>query len=144
VNRLLGRELQRTAEVRASDSRGRHTTTHRELVRLPSGALLLDTPGLREVGLIGGAGETPAGFEDVEGLARDCAFRDCSHGAEPRCAVRLAVEEGRLPVERLRSWEQLRREQRYAERRHDHRLQLEEQRRWRVIHRRARRHPRRE
>jgi ribosome biogenesis GTPase len=140
VNRLLGEELLKTAAVRESDSRGRHTTTQREIVPLPGGALLIDTPGLREVGLSGSSDRAPAGFEDVETLARECGFRDCSHEAEPRCAVRGAVAAGRLPEARLASWQQLLRERRYAERRRDQRLHLEEQRRWKIIHKAARRH----
>jgi ribosome biogenesis GTPase len=140
VNRLLGRAQQKTRAVREDDSRGRHTTTHRELVPLPGGALLIDTPGLREVGLAAGSGAEVAGFEDVLRLAAGCAFRDCRHEAEPRCAVREAVEAGRLPAERLASWQQLGREQRYADRRGDQRLRLEEQRRWKIIHKAARRH----
>lgn len=140
ANRLLGRERQRTRGVREGDSRGRHTTSHREILALPGGALLIDTPGLREVGLAAGASDGPRGFEDVEELAAGCAFRDCSHEAEPRCAVLRAVDEGRLPEERLLSWRQLRRELHYADRRRDQRLRLEEQRKWKIIHKAARRH----
>ena len=96
INRLLGVERLRTAEVRASDSRGRHTTTWRELILLPNGALVIDTPGLRELQLWDGGASARSVFPDIEALAADCHFRDCRHEQEPRCAVRLAVQEGRL------------------------------------------------
>ena len=96
VNRLLGREKQKTREVREADQRGRHTTTHRELILLPGGALLLDTPGLRELQLWSDGGGLEAAFEDVRGRAPACRFRDCGHVHEPGCAVRAAVEAGEL------------------------------------------------
>jgi ribosome biogenesis GTPase len=99
VNTLLGEERQATAPVREKDGLGRHTTVTRELIALPGGALLLDTPGLREVGLWAGAG---AAFDDVERLAASCRFNDCSHRDEPGCAVR----EGIAP-ERLEAWQRL-------------------------------------
>jgi ribosome biogenesis GTPase len=120
VNRLAGREILRTAPVRPGDDRGRHTTTHRELFRLPGGALVIDGPGLREVQLWGGAEEAlPAAFADIEELARGCRFRDCRHRDEPGCAVRRAVEEGRLDGGRLESQRALERELAYLERRRD-------------------------
>jgi ribosome biogenesis GTPase len=110
INRLLGRERQRTSEVRASDQRGRHTTTYRELVPLPGGALLIDTPGMRELQLWDpeGLDET---FEDISRLAADCHFTDCRHAAEPRCAVKAAVAAGRLAADRLASYHKLQAEQ---------------------------------
>ena len=120
VNRLAGREILRTAPVRRGDDRGRHTTTHRELFRLPGGALVIDGPGLREVQLWGEAGEAlSAAFADLEELARACRFRDCRHRDEPGCAVRRAVEEGRLDGGRLESQRALERELAYLERRRD-------------------------
>jgi ribosome biogenesis GTPase len=120
VNRLAGREILRTAPVRPGDDRGRHTTTRRELFRLPGGALVIDGPGLREVQLWGEAGDAlPAAFADLEELARGCRFRDCRHGDEPGCAVRRAVEEGRLDGGRLESQRALERELAYLERRRD-------------------------
>jgi ribosome biogenesis GTPase len=112
LNTLLGSERQRTAPVRPDDSRGRHATTRRELVALPGGALLLDTPGLRELGLwITGEGLDGA-FPDVATLAAGCRFRDCGHADEPGCAVRAAAEAGRLDPQRLESWRRLQREDR--------------------------------
>jgi len=108
INTLLGEERQATGAVRAGDGRGRHTTVTRELIALPSGALLIDTPGVREVGLWdGGAEET---YADVEELAAGCRFADCAHETEPGCAVRAAVE-----PERLDAWRKLAREQAWVE-----------------------------
>lgn len=124
LNRLAGGELLQTAPVRARDDRGRHTTTHRELVRLPGGALLVDGPGLREVQLwlseVGEEGDDAAltgAFRDVEEVARDCRFRDCTHRHEPGCAVLRAVEEGELDPGRLESLRKLEREAAALERR---------------------------
>jgi ribosome biogenesis GTPase len=108
LNRLLGQDLQRTGAVRAGDGRGKHTTTGAQLFRLPGGALIIDTPGMRELQLWdAGSGVTDA-FDDVEGLAAACRFRDCSHGGEPGCAVRAALATGELPAERWASFSKLR------------------------------------
>ena len=144
VNRLLGEERQRTREVREADQRGRHTTTHRELVALPGGALLLDTPGLREIQLWAGDESLAAAFEDVQTLAAGCRFRDCAHLAEPGCAVRGAVESRELPEERLASYHKLGAELRSLEIRADPALQREQRARWRVIHRAQKTHRPRE
>lgn len=111
VNRWLGSLVQSVGGL-ASDGRGRHTTTQRSLLRLPSGALVLDTPGMRELALWGVEESLDDAFADVEALAVDCRFRDCAHDAEPGCAVRRAVEEGRLAPTRIESWLKLRREAR--------------------------------
>jgi ribosome biogenesis GTPase / thiamine phosphate phosphatase len=126
INRLVGSDVQRTREVRARDSRGRHTTTHRELVVLPSGALLIDTPGMRELQLWDTAGSLTETFDDIEALASGCFFRNCRHGNEPRCAVRDAVERGELSAERLDSYHRLQREHDVLEARQDERAQAEE------------------
>jgi ribosome biogenesis GTPase len=144
LNRLLGRDRQRTAELRPSDQRGRHTTTHRELVPLPGGALLLDTPGLREIQLWSDGGGLGATFEDVATLAAGCRFRDCGHDREPGCAVRAAAESGRLPPERLESYLKLRKELRSLEVRDDPVLRREERSRWRAIHKSLRKDAKRE
>lgn len=110
INRLLGDERFKTQETRGSDARGRHTTTHRQLVLLPGGGVLLDTPGMREMSpweAEKGLGET---FDEIERLAPSCRFRDCGHGAEPGCAVKKAVEEGALEPARLESWRKLKKE----------------------------------
>jgi ribosome biogenesis GTPase len=118
VNRLLGREQQRTAEVSES-GKGRHTTTHRELIRLENGALLIDTPGMRELQLWNADEGLESAFADVEAVAEGCRFRDCAHMSEPGCAVREAVECGALPAERLDHWHRLKRELAYLDRKQD-------------------------
>jgi ribosome biogenesis GTPase len=138
VNRLLGEERQAVAEVRA-DGRGRHTTTHRELLPVPGGGLLLDTPGMRELGLWAEEESLETAFDDVAELAARCRFADCTHEHEPGCAVVAAVEDGRLDAARLESFHKLGRELAYLERRTDARLQAEEKRKWRAIHREHRR-----
>jgi ribosome biogenesis GTPase len=132
VNRLLGEERQAVADVRA-DGRGRHTTTHRELLPVPGGGLLLDTPGMRELGLWADEESLESAFDDVAELASECRFSDCTHVHEPGCAVRAAVEEGRLDAARLASFHKLARELAYLERRTDARLQADEKRRWRAL-----------
>lgn len=120
VNSLLGEARLATGEVRAADLRGRHTTVRRELVSLPHGALLVDGPGTRELGLWVDEGDAlGATFEDVETLAAGCRYRDCSHAHEPGCAVRGAVEAGALEPGRLHSWHKLQRERAYAARQAD-------------------------
>ena len=109
VNALAGRELLATAEVR-SDERGRHTTSHRELVVLPDGGLLLDTPGMRELQLWSADEGLSGTFEDVEAFAAQCRFADCSHDSEPGCAVRAALESGALAADRFESYRKLERE----------------------------------
>ncbi|HWO89734.1 MAG TPA: GTPase RsgA, partial [Gemmatimonadales bacterium] len=115
-----------------ADARGRHTTTRRELVLLPGGGLLIDTPGMRELQLTDADEGLLAAFADVEALAGSCAFRDCSHGPEPGCAVVAAVADGRLDAGRLEGYRKLKRELELLERRYDKRAQAEERRRTRV------------
>lgn len=140
ANRLLGSERQATGAVRADDSRGRHTTTRRELVALPGGGVLVDTPGLRELQLWGSAAAADEAFVDVEELARRCRFADCGHRREPGCAVLQAASEGTLDAERLASYHKLQAELRHVERQHDAQARSLEERRWRSIHKAARRH----
>jgi ribosome biogenesis GTPase len=104
INRLAGDEARKTREVRSADSKGRHTTTHRELVVLPSGALIIDTPGMRELQLWDVGDAVQETFEDVEALASSCHFTDCRHREEPRCAVKAAAEQGVLRPDRLASY----------------------------------------
>lgn len=134
VNLLAGEELLATREVREQDGRGRHATTARRLVPLPWGALLLDTPGLREVGVWE---EGDGGFDDVDLLAAGCRFADCRHEEEPGCAVRAGVEEGRLDAARLEAWRKLRREERWLTRRLETSPARVERERWKSIHKMA-------
>ena len=124
VNSLAGRELLATAETRG-DGRGRHTTTHRELVPLAGGALLVDTPGLRELQLWSDEAALDAAFTDVADLTTQCRFSDCAHATEPGCAVRAALADGSLPRERWDSYRKLQRELRALEIRKDARLRAE-------------------
>ncbi len=130
VNALAGEELMAVAAIRDVDGKGRHTTTHRELVPLPSGGLLLDTPGLRGLALWADPDGIDAAFADIEELAASCRFADCAHAGEPGCAVAEAVATGRLPAERLASWHKLQRELLFLESRRDQRLAAERKRRW--------------
>lgn len=107
VNRWLGEERQAVAEVRETDQKGRHTTTHRELFRLPGGALVIDTPGVRELALWEGEQGIAAAFPEVLEMASGCRFGDCRHHAEPDCAVRLAVETGEFDPERFEAYKKL-------------------------------------
>lgn len=133
LNALAGQDLRRTQEVRASDGRGRHTTTLRELFPLPWGACLVDTPGIRAVGLGSEGADVDTTFADVSALAERCRFRDCAHGAEPGCAVRAALEEGSLPRDRYDHFLRLRREVAYAEARSDAQAWREREEKWHRI-----------
>jgi ribosome biogenesis GTPase len=138
LNRLLGAEVQATAAVRASDSRGRHTTSHREIFRLPGGALVVDTPGLREIQLWARDEDLNQTFEDVTALAADCRFGDCRHESEPGCRVLSALQSGDLPEARLASYRKLQAELAHLERRQDQRKALEQKAQWKALHRAAR------
>lgn len=129
VNALAGRDVMSTGARRA-DGRGRHTTTHRELVPLAGGAVLVDTPGIRGVGLVADEESLDATFADVAAIAARCRFRDCAHGAEPGCAVREALETGELSARRHDSWRRLAKEAAWQARRADARLAAEEKARW--------------
>jgi ribosome biogenesis GTPase / thiamine phosphate phosphatase len=130
VNTLVGEELLAVNAIRESDGEGRHTTTARQLIVLPEGGLVIDTPGMRELQLwesSDGLGET---FGDVEELAAQCRFSDCAHRTEPGCAVQAALEAGTLDYGRWASYKKLQRELAHLERRLDKRLQSEERKRW--------------
>jgi ribosome biogenesis GTPase len=133
LNALLGQQRARTAAVRQADARGRHTTTHRELHRLPGGALLIDTPGIRSLG-VGGADEglSPA-FADVADIASGCRFTDCRHEAEPGCAVREALADGRLSRDRFAAHRKLEREAAHAARQGNRLLAEADRRKWKAI-----------
>ena len=133
VNRWLGQETMATKETREDDDEGRHTTSHRQLLVLPGGGVVIDTPGLRELQLWdAGSAALDATFADVEELAADCRFADCTHVHEPDCAVLAAVETGELPGERLHSWRKLQRELRAIAMRQDILLRKEEARKWKL------------
>ncbi|TDC67286.1 ribosome small subunit-dependent GTPase A, partial [Streptomyces hainanensis] len=124
-NTLLGEELLATGHVREQDGRGRHTTVHRELVPLPAGGVLIDTPGLRAVGLQDTGDGIEQVFAEITRLAPHCRFADCAHQTEPGCAVLAAVEDGTLPERRLVSYRKLLRESAWAASRDDARLRAQ-------------------
>ncbi len=151
LNRLLGDERQATTAVRASDSRGRHTTTTRQLFRMPGGWLLMDLPGLREVQLwanldqastntsVGGS-NLEASFDDIQALAQNCRFRDCTHTAEPGCAVTSAA----LDPARLANYQKMQKELAHLERKTNPRLAKETRAKWNAIEKSVRNHPKRD
>ncbi len=138
VNALMGHEVQTVRAIRADDAKGRHTTTSRHLFRLPSGALLIDTPGLREVGLWRSESGLTQTFPDIDELARKCRFHDCAHGTEPGCAVQAAIGAGTLSRGRFDSYEQLSKELEHLERRMDPEQDSNQKKRWKAIHRNVR------
>lgn len=115
VNALAGSEVMDTSEIREDDSRGRHTTTHRQLIMLPSGVMIIDTPGMRELGMWDVSEGIGQSFADVESYFGSCKFRDCTHNGEPGCAVQAAIDRGELSAERLESYRRLRREARFSD-----------------------------
>jgi len=139
VNWLLGTETQATAAVRQSDSRGRHTTTARELFVARCGALVMDTPGLRELQLWDAREGVAEAFADIAELAAECHFRDCTHASEPGCAVRQALEKGTLDAERLENQRKLAREEEFLSRKVDPEKQQEYKKRIKLLFRAIRR-----
>jgi ribosome biogenesis GTPase len=135
LNHFLQRDAQVVQPVRISDSRGRHTTTSRELFALPGGALLIDTPGLRELQLWGATEGVEQTFSDIEELAAQCKYGDCGHTSEPGCAVQAAIAEGRLEADRLESQRKLQREQEFLRRKVDPEARQNEKDRVKVLHR---------
>lgn len=133
INALAGSQVRVTGDIREGDARGRHTTTSRDLVLLPAGGLILDSPGLREAGLAGALSED-AGFDDITKLGESCRFRDCRHEGEPGCSVQLAVAAGELGLRRLESFRKLRKEAEYFEMREATSASFVEKSRWKAIH----------
>jgi ribosome biogenesis GTPase len=133
VNALLGEARQRTSAVREDDAKGRHTTRHRELLVLPGGALLVDTPGIRALEVTGADEGIDEAFADVAGLAGGCRFRDCRHEREPGCAVLTALGDGRLDGARFASYRKLEREAAHVARQSDPLARAEERRKWKAI-----------
>jgi ribosome biogenesis GTPase len=132
INHLLGDERLATRDIR-SDGRGRHTTTHRELVVLPEGGCIIDTPGMRELQLWDAAEGLERAFEDVEELAAECRFNDCQHETEPGCAVRAAIAAGTLERGRLDSYHKLQRELAFIQAKDDKRARSEARKRWAAL-----------
>jgi ribosome biogenesis GTPase len=140
VNQLLGEDRQRVRDVRESDSRGRHTTTHRELLPLPKGGALIDSPGMREIQLWASGDSLDAAFAEIAALAARCRFRDCSHTVEEGCAVRAAIETGELEAARWESYAKLRAEVAWHARQTDVQAALAQKKKWKAIHKAMRVH----
>lgn len=134
INYLLGKELQKVQDTRKDDDRGRHTTTYRQLILLPQGGLIIDTPGMRELQLWEADDGLQEAFDDIASLARECRFSDCRHEAEPGCAVRQALEEGLLDAGRYENYLKLQRELVYLARKNDKQEFLANKERWKKIH----------
>lgn len=133
TNALLGTEKQKIQEAREKDDKGRHTTTYREMILLPNGAVLVDTPGMRELQLWDGDEGITESFKDIELYSENCRFRDCSHKNEPGCGVREAIEQGFLTDERMNSYRKLQRELAYLDQKTDKKAALERKKYWKSI-----------
>lgn len=133
ANQLVGQTVQAVGEVRPGDDRGRHTTTHRELILLPSGGLLIDTPGMRELQIWAGDDSLQDTFADIHALAVRCRFRNCQHDLEPSCAVQQALVEGTLDYQRFLSYQKLQKDLNYLDRKQDQKASLAEKEKWKKI-----------
>ncbi len=137
INQLLGEDRFSVQPILQDTGRGRHTTTSRHLVALPGGALLIDTPGMRELEPWDAGDAVGSAFAEIESLAAECRFRDCAHQGEPGCALALAVETGQLGAARLAGYQKLRREMRFQETKNDAAARAEQKRRWKQLHKAA-------
>jgi ribosome biogenesis GTPase len=133
INALMGYERQDVGDVRERDRTGRHTTTSRELILLPEGGAVIDTPGMREIQMWAGEDDLGNTFEDITKLARECRFKDCQHKNEPGCAVKEAIERGELDLKRFEYYKKLQKEIHYHEARQAGSLRIEEKLRWKKI-----------
>ncbi len=133
INSLLGLECQSVRSVRETDSHGRHTTSDRELILLPSGGMIIDNPGMRELQVWGEGEGLQTTFRDIDKLTLRCRFRDCSHQSEPGCAVQGALEEGTLESKRFQSYLKLKKELRYLATRKDKKSRLAEKEKWKKL-----------
>lgn len=140
INRLLGADIQEVREIREEDDRGRHATSYRKLFILPAGGLLIDTPGMRELQLWDAESGLQQAFDDIDTIAADCFFRDCKHISEPRCAVRAAIEDGRLDPDRFENYLKLRKELGYLALKQDALARAEQKQRWKRIHKAQKRY----
>ncbi|MGD1949861.1 MAG: ribosome small subunit-dependent GTPase A [Leptolyngbyaceae cyanobacterium] len=144
TNQLMGTDIQSTQTVRDDDSKGRHTTTSRTMLRLPSGSLLIDTPGMRELQLWLAEDSLDETFTDIETLAQQCRFRDCRHQAEPGCAIQAALASGELSPKRLGSYQKLQKEQAYVLRQQDKQAQSNSKARWKAMTKTSRQNTKRQ
>ncbi|WP_342514517.1 ribosome small subunit-dependent GTPase A [Sporosarcina sp. FSL K6-1522] len=141
TNAICGEETMAVQTIREDDAKGRHTTTHRELIRIPSGGVLIDTPGMREFQLWDNSESLESGFKDIEALADACKFNDCQHNNEPGCAIQEALATGVLPEERYASYLKLQKELAFLDRKMDRVAQAEERNKWKKITKSMRNHP---
>ncbi len=141
VNRILGEERMATAAVRASDAKGRHTTTHRQLLPIPGGGVLIDTPGMRELGLWDDGAGVDAAFPEIEARLGDCRFHDCGHGNEPGCAIRAALDGGEIDEARWAHYQKLKREAARLEERRNPQARAERRDRQRKFAKKIRKRP---
>jgi ribosome biogenesis GTPase len=133
VNALSGEEIMKVKGIREDDSKGRHTTTHRQLIKLKNDAMVIDTPGMRELEMWDVSEGLDIVFEDIEKLAKECKFSDCSHDKEPGCAVKAALENGELSKDRWANYIKLKKEAEFAERKENANLQQKEKAKWKSI-----------
>ena len=141
TNAICGGEMMFVQDIRDDDDKGRHTTTHRELVKIPGGGILIDTPGMREFQLWENSESLDSGFKDVEALAQACKFNDCQHNNEPGCAIQVALATGTLPMDRYTSYLKLQKEIAFLERKMDRAAQSIERNKWKKVTKSIRKHP---
>jgi ribosome biogenesis GTPase / thiamine phosphate phosphatase len=141
TNQLKGESVQTVQAVRLGDDRGKHTTTHRQLMILPSGALIIDTPGMRELQVWSATEGLPETFMDIETLVEQCRFRNCQHESEPGCAIQQALAAGQLDPKRFLNYQKLQREAQHLARKQNQRLTLAEKERWKKMTKASRNHP---
>jgi ribosome biogenesis GTPase len=141
TNALCGEDVMSVQNIREGDDKGRHTTTHRELFLMPGGGLLIDTPGMREFQLWDNSESLDTGFKDVEQIAESCRFNDCQHNGQPGCAIEDALNNGALSHERYASYEKLKKELAYMERKSDQVAQKAERNKWKQVTKDSRKRP---
>lgn len=133
VNAIFGEEIMKVNTIREDDSKGRHTTTHRQLIKLNNHAMIIDTPGMRELGMWDVSDGLDIVFDEIEELAKSCKFQDCNHESEPGCAVKVALESGTLAMERWDNYIKLKKEARFAESKENASLRLKEKAKWKGV-----------
>lgn len=140
INKLLGEERLKTREIREADDHGRHATSQRELILVPGGGLVIDTPGMRELQLWEAGAGLEEVFEEIEACAAGCRFNDCQHENEPDCAVQAALARGEIDPGRFANFKKMQKELKFLQRKQDYRAQAEEKRRWKILHKGFRTH----
>jgi len=138
INTLAGDEVMKVNRIRKGDDRGTHTTTHREMILLDNGVSLIDTPGMREIGIWDDGSGVDQTFSDITELIASCKFSDCQHNGEPGCAIKGAIESGNLDEDRYEAYIKLQKEARFIARKNDQRLRAQEQKKWKAISKQSR------